>query len=113
MRFALSVLLLAARLAHADPLRVCATTPDLGAIARAVGGDDVAVTVFAKGTEDPHFVEAKPSFVKELATADLLVVGGLELEVGWLPPLIDGSRNTAVQPGKPGHLDASQAIVPL
>ena len=113
MRLALSVLLLAASVAHADPLRVCATTPDLGAIARAVGGDDVVVTVFAKGTEDPHFVEAKPSFVKELATADLLIVAGLDLEVGWLPPLIDGSRNTAVQPGKPGYLDVSQAIVPL
>jgi ABC-type Zn uptake system ZnuABC Zn-binding protein ZnuA len=113
MRFALSILLLAASVAHADSLRVCATTPDLGAIARAVGGDDVVVTVFAKGTEDPHFVEAKPSFVKELASADVLIVAGLDLEVGWLPPLIDGSRNTEVQPGRPGYLDASQAIVPL
>ena len=113
MRFALSILLLAASVAHADPLRVCASTPDLGAIARAVGGDDVVVTVFAKGTEDPHFVEAKPSFVKELASADVLIVAGLDLEVGWLPPLIDGSRNTEVQPGRPGYLDASQAIVPL
>src|SRR5215510_8724062 len=77
MRFALSILLLAATAAQANPLRVCATTPDLGAIVRAIGGDDVVVTVFAKGTEDPHFVEAKPSFVKELSTADLLVVGGL------------------------------------
>src|SRR4026208_2416035 len=100
MRFALSILLFLgsslASVAHANPLRVCATTPDLGAIARAIGGDDVVVTVFAQGTEDPHFIEAKPSFVKELSTADLLIVGGLDLEVGWLLPLIDGSRNTAV-----------------
>jgi ABC-type Zn uptake system ZnuABC Zn-binding protein ZnuA len=113
MRFALSILVLAASVAHASPLRVCATTPDLGAIVRAIGGDDVVVTVFAKGTEDPHFVEAKPSFVKELSTADLLIVAGLDLEVGWLPPLIDGSRNTAIKPGWPGHLDVSQTIVPL
>jgi len=113
MRFALTILLLAASVARANPLHVCTTTPDLGAIARAIGGDDVVVTVFAKGTEDPHFVEAKPSFVKELSTADLLVVTGLDLEVGWLPPLVDGSRNTAVQPGWPGYLDVSQTIVPL
>ena len=107
------MVLVAAGVAHAGPLRVCATIPDLGAIVRAVGGDAVAVTVFAKGTEDPHFIEAKPSFVKELAGAELLVVAGLDLEVGWLPPLLDGARNPAVLPGSPGHLDASAVIVPL
>src|SRR5262245_13234353 len=110
MRFAFWMALLLAGTAHAAPLRVCATLPDLGDIVRAVGGDDVSVVVFAKGTEDPHFVEAKPSFMKSLADAELLVVSGLELEIGWLPPLLDGARNPAVLPGGPGHLDASTVI---
>src|SRR5688572_15351487 len=111
--FGCIVSLLAAGAAQAASLQVCATTPDLGAIVRAVGGDTVAVSVFAKGTEDPHFVEAKPSFVKNLAGTELLVVTGLELESGWLRPLLEGARNAAVLPGSPGHLDASAAIVPL
>jgi ABC-type Zn uptake system ZnuABC Zn-binding protein ZnuA len=110
---ALSLAGLLAGRAEAAPLRACATIPDLGAIVRAVGGDDAAVVVFAKGTEDPHFVEAKPSFIKQLAGADLLVVSGLDLEAGWLPPLLDGARNSAVLPGSAGYLDASTAIVPL
>jgi zinc/manganese transport system substrate-binding protein len=111
--FSLACVLVASAGAGAAPLRVCATVPDLGAIVRAVGGDDVDVTVFAKGTEDPHFVEARPSFVRSLADADLLVAVGLDLEVGWLPPLLAGARNPAVLPGAPGHLDASTAIEPL
>lgn len=114
MRTLLSLaFLLAASVAGAAPLRVCATVPDLGAIVRAVGADDVDVTVFAKGTEDPHFVEARPSFVRSLADADVLVVAGLDLEVGWLPPLLQGARNPAVLPGAPAYLDASTAIEPL
>jgi len=96
----------------AAPLRVCATTPDLGDLARQVGGDEVAVTVFVKGPEDPHFLQARPSFTKALSEADLLVVMGLELESGWVPALLAGSRNRHVQPGQPGYLDAAQAIVP-
>jgi ABC-type Zn uptake system ZnuABC Zn-binding protein ZnuA len=99
--------------ALAAPLRVCTTTPDLGSLVGAVGGPDVAVTVFAKGTEDPHFVEARPSFVKDLSQAHLLVITGLDLEIGWLPPLLTGSRNAAVQPGGRGYLDASRAVHPL
>lgn len=99
--------------AFAAPLRVCTTTPDLGSLVRAVGGDEVEVTVFAKATEDPHFVEARPSFVRALGQAELLVVDGLDLEIGWLPPLLTGSRNAAVQPGGRGHLDASRSIQPL
>lgn len=102
-----------ATIASAVPLRVCATTPDLGSLVRVVGGRDVEVTVFAKGTEDSHFVEARPSFVKDLSQAQLLVVTGLDLEVGWLPPLLTGARNAAVQPGGRGYLDASTAIHPL
>ena len=96
--------------AQAAPLQVCATVPELGALTREVGGDEVAVVVFAKGTEDPHFVEARPSFVKDLSRADLLVVVGLDLETGYLPVLLQNARNARVLPGGPGYLDASQAI---
>lgn len=88
-------------------IKVIATTEDLAALVTEVGGDKVTVEAMARGYQDPHFVEAKPSFVLKLHSADLLVVVGRELEVGWLPPLITQSRNTKVQPGGPGYLDAS------
>jgi zinc/manganese transport system substrate-binding protein len=91
----------------AAPLRVVATTEDLGAIAREIGGDHVTVDVFSRGYQDPHFVEPKPSFILKLVNADLLVVVGRELEIGWLPPLLTQSRNARIQPGGPGYLDAS------
>ena len=89
------------------PLRVVTTTEDLGAIAREVGGDHVTVDVFSRGYQDPHFVEPKPSFILKLVNADLLVVVGRELEIGWLPPLLTQSRNARIQAGAPGYLDAS------
>ena len=70
---------------EAGPLKVCATVPELGSLVREIGGNQVAVTVFAKGTENPHFVEAKPSLIKELSQADLFVQMGMELEMGWAP----------------------------
>ena len=88
-------------------LNVIATTEDLAAIATEVGGDRVVVDSIAKGYQDPHFVEAKPSFILKLQKADLLVVVGRELEIGWLPPLIQQSRNAKIQPGASGYLDAS------
>jgi zinc/manganese transport system substrate-binding protein len=91
-------------------LNVVATTADLGAIAKEVGGDEVKVTVLARSTEDPHFVDAKPSFLVQLSRADLLIQGGAELEVGWLPPLIDGARNPKIALGAPGNLNASQGV---
>lgn len=94
----------------AEPLRVCATVPDLGSLVEEVGGDRVAVTVFVKGTEDPHTLDARPSFVKELNRADLLVLVGLELEIGWLPVLQKNARNPRVLAGGSGCLDASQAV---
>lgn len=106
-------LLLLAGAALAAPLTVVATTPDLGALARAIGGDEVAVTVLAKPSEDPHFVEARPSFVKAVSGADLFVQNGLDLELGYVPVLLTGARNPRVLAGQPGHLDASVAIVPL
>jgi ABC-type Zn uptake system ZnuABC Zn-binding protein ZnuA len=94
----------------AAPLEVCATVPELAMLTREVGGDEVSVVVFTKSTEDPHFVEARPSFVKELSQADLLVVVGLDLEMGYLPVLLQNARNGRVLPGARGYLDVSQAI---
>jgi zinc/manganese transport system substrate-binding protein len=88
-------------------VNVVTTTEDLAAIVKEVGGDKVSVESIARGYQDPHFVEAKPSFILKLNRADLLVVVGRELEVAWLPPLITQSRNAKVQPGSPGYLDAS------
>jgi zinc/manganese transport system substrate-binding protein len=114
-RLTLPILVLALLLpgaARAEALRVVATTPDLADLTREVGGDAVRVTSLAKGPQDVHFVEPRPSFVKELHDADLLVRVGLELESGWLPALLDAARNPKLQPGAPASLDASAAIVP-
>jgi zinc/manganese transport system substrate-binding protein len=86
---------------------VMTSTEDLADLARQVGGDRVKVESIARGYQDPHFVEAKPSFILKLAKADLLVVVGRELEIGWLPPLIQQSRNAKIQVGAEGYLDAS------
>ena len=94
------------------PLQVCATVPELGSLVREIGGNQVAVTVFAKGTENPHFVEAKPSLIKELSQADLFVQMGLELEVGWAPVLLQNASNGKVLQGARGYLDASTVINP-
>ncbi|MBA3686980.1 MAG: zinc ABC transporter substrate-binding protein [Planctomycetes bacterium] len=96
-----------------ERLRVCASVPDLGSIARAVGGDLVEVTVFAKGGEDPHFVEPRPSFIKALARADALIEIGMELEIGWLPAVVQQAGNGRVQPGARGRITAGDAITPL
>jgi zinc/manganese transport system substrate-binding protein len=96
----------AAASAHAA-LRVVTSLPDLASITSAIGGDRVETFALAKGYQDPHFVDAKPSFVLKLSRADLLIVAGLELEIGYLPPLLDQSRNDKIHPGSPGYLDAS------
>jgi zinc/manganese transport system substrate-binding protein len=88
-------------------LNVVTTTEDLASIAREVGGDKLKVESLSRGYQDPHFVEAKPSFVFKLNKADLLIVVGRELEIGWLPPLITQARNAKIQPGADGYLDAS------
>jgi zinc/manganese transport system substrate-binding protein len=88
-------------------LNVVTTTQDMASIAQDVGGDRIKVTPLAKGYQDPHFVEAKPSFVLILNKADLLIVVGRDLEIGWLPPLITQSRNAKIQPGAEGYLDPS------
>jgi len=110
----LTALLVGALFAAASPafaqskLNVVTTTEDLAAIAREIGGDRITVESIARGYQDPHFVEAKPSFILKLQKADLLIVVGRELEIGWLPPLIQQSRNAKVQVGAQGYLDASQ-----
>jgi ABC-type Zn uptake system ZnuABC Zn-binding protein ZnuA len=91
-------------------LKVVTTTSDLGALAKEVGGDKVQVDSFAKGYQDPHFVEPKPSFILLANKADLLIVVGRELEIGWLPPIITSSRNPKIQVGAAGYLDASNNV---
>jgi ABC-type Zn uptake system ZnuABC Zn-binding protein ZnuA len=100
------------RAAEPAPLEVCATIPDLGDLAKQTGGDQVVATVFARGPQDPHFLEPRPSFIKELSKADLFVMVGLDLEIGWAPNLWQNARNGRVLPGAPGFLDASTAITP-
>lgn len=91
-------------------IRVVTTTPDLASIAKAIGGELVEVESIARGYQDPHYVHAKPSYTLTLRRADLLVYTGLQLELGWLPLLIEGARNPRLLGGAPGHLDASAAI---
>jgi zinc/manganese transport system substrate-binding protein len=94
--------------AQAKKLNVVTSTTDLASLAQEVGGDRITVDSIAKGYQDPHFVEAKPSFLLKLRNADLLISVGLQLEIGWLPPLITQSGNPRIQPGAAGYLDASQ-----
>lgn len=117
MRALLRVCLAAAALllptwAHAAGLSVVTTLPDLTAITREVGREHVKVTPLALPTQDPHFVDARPNLALDLSRADALVLVGLDLEVGWLPVLVAGSRNPRIQPGSPGYVDCS-AMVPL
>lgn len=96
--------------ATSAPLKIVTTTEDLAAIARDIGGDAVTVEAIARGYQDPHFVEAKPSFILKFSRADLLIVVGRELEIGWLPPLINSSRNARIQVGATGYLDPSANV---
>jgi zinc/manganese transport system substrate-binding protein len=105
------ILLLLAALSLAAPglatIKVVTSVQDFASIADAIGGKRVETFALAKGYQDPHFVDPKPSFVLKLSKADLLIVAGLELEIGYLPPLIDQSRNEKIHPGGTGYLDAS------
>jgi len=94
--------------AEARKLNIVTSTTDLASLAQEIGGDRISVDSIAKGYQDPHFVEAKPSFLLKLRHADLLIAVGLELEIGWLPPLITQSGNPRIQPSAAGYLDASQ-----
>lgn len=91
-------------------VKVVTTIPDLAQITKEIGGDKVETSYMCKGTQDPHFVDPRPSFVVLLNQADLLIYVGAQLEVGWLPPLIRQARNTKIQPLKPGHLNGSSVV---
>ena len=106
---ALAFFLLAGMAPRAEAkVHVISTLQDFASIAQAVGGDRIEVDSLAKGYQDPHFVDAKPSLILKLSKADLMLVAGLELEIGYLPPMLDQSRNAKIHPGNPGYLDLSQ-----
>ncbi len=104
-----ALLLLPAIFLRAE-INVVATTADLGSLAQTVGGAHVTVTTLARPTEDPHFVDARPSFIRILHQADLLVEGGAELEQGWLPALVNNARNAKILPGAPGNFRAAAGL---
>jgi zinc/manganese transport system substrate-binding protein len=105
----LALALLLPNLAEAK-LKVVATLPVFADLAREVGGERIEVTSLARGNQDPHFLDAKPTFAAALNQADLLVHGGLDLEIGWLPPLLVQSRNGKIQPNAPGNVNAALGI---
>ena len=115
MKVSLTILAVAALFAVPAQARlsVVTTTQDPAALVRAVGGDRVEVKALCKGFQDPHFLDAKPTFMVALNRADLFVVIGLDLEIGYAPSLISGSHNERIAPGQPGYLDLSQFIHPL
>lgn len=112
LRISFGLLLLMSSLTSHAALQVVTTTQDLAAIAEAVGGKQVVVHSLTPGTRDPHFATAKPSMIRQVFRADLLLVIGADMEIGWLPPLLQSARNAQVQPGNPGYLDLS-SVVPL
>ncbi len=91
-------------------INVVATLPIFGNLAEEIGGDRVLVTSLARGNQDPHFLDAKPSYAVALNKADLLVHGGLDLEVGWLPPVLNQARNGKILSGTPGNVNLSQGL---
>ncbi len=105
-----SALMLLVSVDASAKLELVATTPDLAAIARDVGGADVHVVALALPTQDPHFVDAKPHLALALSKANLLLLTGAGLEAGWLPTLLTGSRNAGIQPGGRGYLDCSSLV---
>jgi len=117
MKTLFSLIGLAALLGAASPaqakLNVVATLPDYGSIAEEIGGDKIKVTSLAKGTEDPHFVDARPSFIRVLNQADVLLEGGAEMEIGWLPALVNNARNPKLLGAAPGHVVMAQGITLL
>ncbi len=99
--------------AESSKIKVLTTTEDLKSIAEYIGGDRVTVNSLARGYQDPHYLEAKPSFMMKAKNADLFIRIGLELEIGYEELIIDGSRNQKIRIGQPGHLDASEGVILL
>jgi zinc/manganese transport system substrate-binding protein len=94
----------------AQKLRVVTSTSDLHSIAHTVGGNRISATSIAAGYQDPHFVQAKPSFALQLGRADVFAFVGLDLEIGWMPTLLDAARNARINPGGRGNVDVSRVI---
>lgn len=112
IKYALFFFLVTMALNSQAALQVVTTTEDLAAITRAIGGAAVGVVSLTPGTRDPHFAEAKPSMIRKVHRADLLILVGADMEIGWLPPLLQSARNGRVQSGNTGYLDLS-LVVPL
>ncbi len=110
MRILPLLFLLAVPTSASAEIRIVATLPDLAALAAAVAGPHASVTALAAPTEDPHYVDPRPSLILPLNRADLLVLNGLELEIGWLPRLLTTARNARIQPGAQGYFDASASV---
>ena len=104
------LLLMSVSVSGHTALRIVTTTQDLAALAEVVGGENVKVQSLTPGTSDPHFAVAKPSMIRKVFRADLLLIIGADMEIGWLPPLLRSARNARVQRGNPGHLDLSAAV---
>jgi len=111
--FALVLVISACPVFAGGKLRVVSTLPDYAWLAEQVGGDLVSVKALAKGSQDPHYVDAKPSYLPALHKADVLLLTGLDLEVGWLPPLLRQAGNNDIQPGNFGYVDLSQFTEPI
>lgn len=95
---------------YAGTIKVVTTTTDLKSITEWIGGDKVSVTSIATGYQNPHFVDPKPSYIISLSNADMFVTVGLDLETGWSPQLLSSSRNTKIQKGSAGYVDASTGV---
>jgi ABC-type Zn uptake system ZnuABC Zn-binding protein ZnuA len=96
--------------ASAGTIKVVTTTTDMKSIAELIGGNKVSVLSIATGYQNPHFVDPKPSYIISLTKADLFVTVGLDLETGWSPQLLSSSRNTKIQKGTAGYVDASEGV---
>ena len=94
-------------------VNIVATLPVFGSLAEEIGGDRVSIVSLARGNQDPHFLDAKPMYAVALNKADLLLQGGLDLEAGWLPPVLNQASNSKIMPGSSGNVNLSQGITPL
>lgn len=97
-------------LVHAGTIKVVTTTTDMKSITEMIGGNKVSVTSIATGYQNPHFVDPKPSYIISLSNANMFVTVGLDLETGWSPQLLTSARNSNIQKGSPGYVDASEGV---
>lgn len=105
-----AILLAFISVANAGSIKVVTTTMDLRNITEMIGGNKVSVQSIATGYQNPHFVDPKPSYIISLSNAGLFVTIGLDLETGWSPQLLSSSRNSKIQKGSPGYVDASEGV---